>query len=102
MNSIVQRAIAGIIVVFGLLISLGYVLAIIFASNRQEAGEQWGALAGFALFSAAAGVAWLLALMRQGRQGEAGSTRLPPAWLSFAAFVVVVGLGFGLDAIERG
>jgi RsiW-degrading membrane proteinase PrsW (M82 family) len=101
-NATVQRLLAGIIVTFGLLVTLGYVLAIVLASSRPDATDQWGALAGFALFSVVVGIAWLLALVRQRRQPNDGSTGLPPAWLSFAVFAIVVGIGFGSDFVERG
>ncbi len=102
MNTTVQRVLAGFIVAFGLLITVGYALAIILASSRPDAADQWGALAGFALFAVVVGIAWLLALVRQRRQPNDGSTSLPPAWLSFAVFAIVVGIGFGSDVIERG
>lgn len=98
MNLTAQRIIATFIIVCGLLVGLGYAIALLLVSDRAEAGEQWGALTGFALFSALVAVFWLMATFRMSGHSD-GTTRLPPAWLSLLAFGLLVGAGAGLDAL---
>ncbi|MEZ4522852.1 MAG: PrsW family glutamic-type intramembrane protease [Thermomicrobiales bacterium] len=100
MNRSVQRALSGLIIGLGLLTSLGYALAIALASNRTDAADQWGTFAGFGLFAAVAGAFWLLSTFR-GPDAEPATTRLPPVWLSFVAFILLVAAGFGLDYAGR-
>ena len=100
MNITAQRLLALIVVAAGLLTACGYAAVIALSGDRNEAGEQLGALAGFALFGAAVGCFWLFATFRiQGAPG--GTLRLPPAWLSALIFIAFTGAGFGLAAVDR-
>ena len=100
MNPAIHRIVAPILAGFGLLTAMGYGLAVALSDSRREAAEEWGTLAGFGLLALFAGTFWFLAATRLSRSAESGS-RLPPVWLSFSLFVLLVGVGFAIAFLDR-
>ncbi|CAN5812989.1 hypothetical protein BH23CHL2_BH23CHL2_13280 [soil metagenome] len=101
MNATIQRVFSIGIILLGLLTGAAYALVIALSSNRREAGDEWGTLAGFGFFSAAVGVFWLYTTFK--RSGSPfPDLRFPPVWLSLVMFAALVGAGFGLQVLDRG
>ena len=101
MNHTAQRLLAILVISSGLIAVAAYASAIIFASSRREAADQWGAIAGFGLFGAVVASFWLLATFKGSVEPER-AVRVPPAWSSLLVFATVVGIGFGLQIVDRG
>ena len=101
MNLAAQRFLAILVIAGGLVAAAAYAGAVAFASSRRDAADEWGLLAGFSLFAAVVALFWLLATSRRATEPDS-AVRLPPIWLSVTAFVLAVGLGFGLQIADLG
>ena len=99
MNATAQRALALLFAALGLLAVTGSATAVAVSADRQDAVDQWSAIAGLGLFSAAVSLFWFFAAGRSSPDRR-GSIAIPPAWLSFFVLIVVIAAGFALQFVD--